>query len=132
MKKIIPCALILCILMLGGFATMPRHVFTYNNELVSPETPFVIQHDKKYTNIVALVHQGSSRVTHKFIDYSIKGETITLNIERHTPFIQTMDFVSESICVTIPKSPRVTLVHVNVVERMEAGTLPYFDANPDT
>ena len=110
--------LLSCILAI--MATIPtgsNHYFTRDCAQVSPEIPYVIKGDLA----IALVDQGSSRVTHRLLDYKVTDGNLIIHIERNSPFVQTMDFVPTVIYLQDAKIKHARIVHVHVTDRMENG-----------
>ena len=98
MKKIITLTLFIPLIFLGGFAKVETTEFIQENNTVH-----------------VTVYRGSSRVTHELLDYSIKDGVLTMNVKRHSPMVQTMDYVPHVISVVLDKKEHVKMVHVNTV-----------------
>ena len=102
----------------GQHSDIARVPDSYWKSLESQVRESYKKFDKKFFEtkdlIIAMVDQGSSRVTYEVVNYTIYEGLLTINIKKDMPMILTMDFVSTVIYLAMDKDAYVKMVHVSV------------------
>jgi len=72
-----------------------------------------------YTNqlVLAIVDQGSGSVTYEMDRVGLRGGVLTIMVRRKSPMIQTMDFVTTTIHLTLDATYEITTVHIELVDQ---------------
>jgi len=79
---------------------------------ITTEGRYVIKNCDKFTTIIAIVDQGSGRVSYKYDGHKIDGDKIIVTVLRDAPMIQTMDFVSWVLHLELDKEINVQTVQI--------------------
>lgn len=66
--------------------------------------------------ILAIVDQGSSRVSYELLGLESYDGLLTINVARNAPMIQTMDFVTWVLNLELDKSYDVERIQVNLID----------------
>jgi len=79
---------------------------TFEEELREFYSPYDDRFFKQNNLVLAIVDQGSSLVSYEFLGFENENGTLTINVMRKAPMIQTMDFVTWVLNLELEKTEK--------------------------